>query len=71
MSFIRGIKTEAFLCNAHLSILGMGDTLAFMINGDACAFVMGEGMENTPAFVIKGDMPLATRVSDINLTEMH
>jgi hypothetical protein len=41
----------------------MGDASAFMIKGDARAFVMGEGMGDVPTFVIKGDMPLATRVS--------
>jgi hypothetical protein len=34
-----------------------------MIKGDACTFVMGEGMEDVPAFMIKGDASLATRVS--------
>jgi hypothetical protein len=38
--------------NAHLSIYGMGDVPAFMIKGDASAFVMG----GTPVFVIKGNM---------------
>jgi hypothetical protein len=52
-----------FLCNARLSILGMGDASAFMIKGGACTFVMGEGMEDVPAFMIKGDASLATRVS--------
>jgi hypothetical protein len=46
-----------------VSILGMGDASAFMIKGDARAFVMGEGMRDVPTFVIKGDMPLATRIS--------
>jgi hypothetical protein len=34
-----------------------------MIKGDACAFMIGEEMGDTPAFVIKGDTLLATRVS--------
>jgi hypothetical protein len=41
----------------------MGDMRAFLIKGDALAFVMGEGMGDMAAFVIKGDAPLATRVS--------
>jgi hypothetical protein len=41
----------------------MGDAPAFVIKGDARAFVVGEGMGDTPAFMIKGDTPLATRVS--------
>jgi hypothetical protein len=41
----------------------MGDAPAFMIKGDAHAFVMGEGMRDVPTFVIKGDAPLATHVS--------
>jgi hypothetical protein len=52
-----------FLSNACLSILGMGDVPAFVIKGDARAFVMGEGMGDAPAFVIKRDAPLATHVS--------
>jgi hypothetical protein len=52
-----------FLCNMRLSISGMGDAPAFVIKGDAHAFVMEEGMRDAPAFVIKGDVPLATRVS--------
>jgi hypothetical protein len=47
-----------FLCNARLSILGMGD-----IKRDARTFVMGEGMGDTPAFMIKGGVPLATHIS--------
>jgi hypothetical protein len=62
-SFIRGIKTEMFLCNTCLSILGMGDASTFIIKGDACAFVMKEGMRDVSAFMIKGDVPLAARVS--------
>jgi hypothetical protein len=41
----------------------MGDVSAFVIKGDARAFVVGEVMGDVPAFVIKGDAPLATRVS--------
>jgi hypothetical protein len=41
----------------------MGDTPAFMIKDDVCAFVMGEGMGDAPAFKIKGDVPLETHVS--------
>jgi hypothetical protein len=52
-----------FLYNARLSILEMGDWSAFMIKRDAHAFMMGEGMRDTSAFEIKGDAPLATRVS--------
>jgi 2,3-bisphosphoglycerate-independent phosphoglycerate mutase len=33
----------------------MGDTPAFMIKGDAHAFVIGDGMGDTPTFMIKGD----------------
>jgi hypothetical protein len=51
------------LYNARLSILRMGDTPAFMIKGDARAFVMGEGMGDAPTFMIKGDAPLETHVS--------
>jgi hypothetical protein len=41
----------------------MGDVSAFVIKGDARAFVMGEGMGDMSAFMIKGDAPLATSVS--------
>jgi hypothetical protein len=41
----------------------MGDALAFVIKGGAHTFMMGEEIGDTPAFVIKGDAPLATRVS--------
>jgi hypothetical protein len=41
----------------------MEDAPTFVIKGDACAFVMGEGMGDAPTFMIKGDAPLATRVS--------
>jgi hypothetical protein len=34
-----------------------------MIKGDAPAFVMGDGMGDTPTFVIKGDAPLEIRIS--------
>jgi hypothetical protein len=51
------------LRNAHLSILGMEDTPAFVIKGDAHTFVVGEGMEDAPTFVIKEDMPLKMHVS--------
>jgi hypothetical protein len=30
---------------------------------DTPAFMIGDGMEDVPAFVIKGDAPLAMRVS--------
>jgi hypothetical protein len=43
--------------NARLSIYGMGDVSAFVIKGDAPAFVMGDGMGDAPAFMIKGDAP--------------
>jgi hypothetical protein len=52
-----------FLCNMRLSILGMGDAPAFMIKGEARAFMMGEGMGDAPAFVIKGNVPLARCLS--------
>jgi hypothetical protein len=41
----------------------MGDEPTFTMKGDVHAFVMGEGMGGTPAFMIKGDAPLETRVS--------
>jgi hypothetical protein len=41
----------------------MGDTRAFLIKGGAHAFVMGEGMGDMADFMIKGDAPLAMRVS--------
>jgi hypothetical protein len=34
-----------------------------VIKGDMCAFMMGEGMGDVSTFMIKGDTPLATRVS--------
>jgi hypothetical protein len=50
----------------------MKDAPAFIIKGDAHAFMMGENGRRAH-FVIKGDMSLATRahvrVSDVNLTE--
>jgi hypothetical protein len=46
-----------FLCNACLSILEMGDTSTFMIKGDARALVIGEGMRDVPAFMIKEGVP--------------
>jgi hypothetical protein len=49
--------------NTYLSIYGMGDALAFMIKGDARAFMMGDGMGDALTFVIKGDTPLTTRIS--------
>jgi hypothetical protein len=52
-----------FLCNVHLSVLGMEDAPAFVIKGDTHTFVMGEGMGDASAFMIKGDAPLATHVS--------
>jgi hypothetical protein len=48
--------------NTRLSIYRMGDAPAFVIIGDAPAFMMGKGMGDEPAFVIKGDTPLETRV---------
>jgi hypothetical protein len=35
---------------------------AFVIKEDVHAFVMGDGMGDAPTFVIKGDVPLETRV---------
>jgi hypothetical protein len=52
-----------FICNARLSILGMGDTPDFVIKGDVRAFVMREGMEDASAFMIKVDAPLGMCVS--------
>jgi hypothetical protein len=54
---------EMHLSNDHLYIYGMGYAPAFMIKGDAPAFVMGDRMGDAPAFMIKGDVPLETRVS--------
>jgi hypothetical protein len=45
--------------NARLYIYRMGDALAFVIKGDAFAFVMGDAL----AFVIKGDAPREMCVS--------
>jgi hypothetical protein len=41
----------------------MEDTPAFVIKRDARAFVVGEGMGDVLAFVIKGDALLAMRIS--------
>jgi hypothetical protein len=41
----------------------MGDVLAFVIKGDAHTFIMGEEMGGAPAFMMKGDASLATRIS--------
>jgi hypothetical protein len=41
----------------------MGDAPAFVIKGDASAFVMGDGTGDAPAFMIKGDMPQVMHVS--------
>jgi hypothetical protein len=54
---------ETRYSNAYQSVYGMGDVLAFMLKGDASAFVMGDGMRDVPAFVIKRDTLLVTRVS--------
>jgi hypothetical protein len=43
--------------NARLSIYRMGDVSAFMIKGDAPAFVMEDGMRDASAFMIKEDAP--------------
>jgi hypothetical protein len=40
----------------------MGAAPAFVIKGGTPTFMMGDGIENAPTFVIKGDMPLETRV---------
>jgi hypothetical protein len=50
---------ETRYSNAYQSVYGMGDVLAFMLKGDAPAFVMGDAT----VFMIKGDTPLATCVS--------
>jgi hypothetical protein len=34
----------------------MSDTPVFMIEGDTCAFMMGDEMGDASAFMIKGDM---------------
>jgi hypothetical protein len=52
-----GYETEMHHSNAHLSIYGMGDTSASMIKGDVPAFMMGDGMRDASAFVIKRDTP--------------
>jgi hypothetical protein len=41
--------------NTRLSIYGMGDTSAFVIKGDARAFMMGDRMGHARAFMIRGD----------------
>jgi hypothetical protein len=41
----------------------MGDVPAFMIKEDVPAFMMGDGIGDMLAFVIKGDAPLETHVS--------
>jgi hypothetical protein len=41
----------------------MGDAPIFMIKRDARAFMIGEGMRDASAFMIKGDASLVTRVS--------
>jgi hypothetical protein len=61
--FLRGYKIEMHHSNAHLSIYRMGDAPAFVIKGDAAAFVMGDGTGDAPAFMIKGDMPQVMHVS--------
>jgi hypothetical protein len=53
-----GNETETCHSNTLSSIYRMGNAPAFVIKGDACAFVMEDGMGDTPAFVIKGDAPL-------------
>jgi hypothetical protein len=40
----------------------MGAAPAFVIKRGTPAFMMGDGIENAPALVIKGDMPLEIRV---------
>jgi hypothetical protein len=49
--------------NTRLSIYEMGDVPAFMIKEDVPAFMMGDGIGDMLAFVIKGDAPLETHVS--------
>jgi hypothetical protein len=41
----------------------MGGVPTFIINGDTPSFMMGDRMRDAPTSVIKGDAPLATRVS--------
>jgi hypothetical protein len=41
----------------------MADASAFVIKGDAPAFVIGDGIGDASAFVIKGDAPLETHIS--------
>jgi hypothetical protein len=43
----------------RIFILGMEDAPAFVIKGDAHAFVMGEGMGDTPTLMIKGERVLS------------
>jgi hypothetical protein len=47
----------------HLSIYRMAGAPTFIIKGGAPAFVMGEGMGDALAFVIKGDAPLEMCIS--------
>jgi hypothetical protein len=49
--------------NTRLSIYGIGNTLTFVIKGDASAFMMGDGMGNAPAFMIKEHTPLKMCIS--------
>jgi hypothetical protein len=39
---------EKHYSNTRLSIYGMGDVSAFVIKGDASAFMMGNGMGDIP-----------------------
>jgi hypothetical protein len=63
MLFKEGYEMKTRHSNAHLSIYGMGDASAFVIKGDATAFLMGDGMGDASAFVIKGDAPREMYVS--------
>jgi hypothetical protein len=50
----------------------MGDAPAFVIKGDAHAFMMGEAMGDASAFVIKGGAPLEMCVSfDFIIGDAH
>jgi hypothetical protein len=40
----------------------MGDAPAFVIKGDTHTFVMGDRMRDALTFMIKGDVPLETRL---------
>jgi hypothetical protein len=57
--------------NTRLCIYRMGDAPAFMIKGNTCALVMGDGMRDAPSFVIKGDALLAKRTSPLQTERVN